>query len=290
MKIRRSFWTDRPLNVSRREYERYHFQAFLTVIFGMVSIGCLISVLFNLTDVLSQDLERFPSLSVSEALKGRPEDQLTYKFEGKLVSDRPLGMPDDPNQKVLAGMIDLQIRPTGQTKEPKPTSLFFWEQSANPISLEQKGDRIPVGFETSSLPLEIDRQVQVRYVREGEGRLSKKVAVEYGGKTYPIPDEYLKLNGRFVVKVNRQYVPHNKAVVVLARVATNDTGRQLSAPLNRPAQVYAGTEEGIKVSGQQARPILGLVGILFGGAFYWSLRRSLKLREAIALKSNLPKS
>lgn len=101
MKMRRSFWTDRPRHVSKQEYNRYSFMVFGTVVTGGLGAMLLISSVLGMTTWQGNELAELPEMSISEALNHKGKGASPFKISGYLLASDPISMPDEPELKVL---------------------------------------------------------------------------------------------------------------------------------------------------------------------------------------------
>ena len=284
----RNNWTGRPRNVSRQEYNHYSLLMFGTAATGGIAVICFIASLLGLTTIPSKQLADLPTQSVEEALQHQGDRTSALKFQGQLVAEPPLIMPDDPNLEVVTGQLTIEARSRSQ-ESVEPAILFDWQKQAPAIYLEQDGQRLPFGLDVTILPLEDDRTPRKSLVWEGESaRISKAIAVEYAGQQYPFPEFLRDSSESPRVTITRNYFLNGQPVVIVAGLETTEQGPQLVPPLGKQAQVWLGTESDIKSQGEAARPMLFLIGIGSAIACYFLNRQYRQAKDEIIRKSNQP--
>lgn len=280
--IKYRWWVDRPKNVSRREYERYNLVQFGTIALGGLSALCFIAALMNLFTLGSQPWGDAQPISVSDALSSEG-DRTPLMLQGRLITDPPSVMPDDPSLSVVAGDIQLTVSEEGL----EPATLWQWRSPSENIFLEQDQKRIPFKLDPTILPMEEDRFTRPDLIYEGESvRFRKLVAVEYNGDRYPLPEAYLNLNETPTVNLNRQYFINGQNVVLVAGIDKKNGEAALVPPLGQQAQLWVGTPDGVASQKIKTIPMLIIFGAGSAIACYFLSQKYFKLREEIVRKSN----
>ena len=259
--MRYSFWTDRPRNVSRRDYERYQaFQFGAIATGGMAALSFVVAVL-GLTLQTSQQLAELPALTVAEASDRRSGSSDAVKIEGFLVADTPLRMPDDPALEVVLGELTVTARGDRGSDETVREQLFAWNESARTVFLSDRSNRVAIGFDLNELPLEEDSSARGRVLHAGEARTSRPVEVEYGDRIFPLNRQQWEGVDSVFVDVTRRYLVHGETVTIVAAVEVSTPSNRLVDPLGDRLRVYRGTEAEILREGQQARVFAGFFAI-----------------------------
>ena len=280
--IKYRWWVDRPRNVSRKEYERYNFVQFGMIATGGLSVLCCMVGFMNLLTLGSKPWGDTPSISVADALSGKG-DRKPHLLQGRLISDPPSVLPDDPNLTVVAGTIQLTVSEDGV----EPATLWKWQSDNANLFLEQDQTRIPFKFDPAILQMTEDRFTRPEYIYDGESiRLRKLIAVEYNGDRYPLPEAYLNLPDRPTVKLNRRYFINGQNVVLVAGIDTENGEPTLVPPFGKQAQLWVGTPDEVAAQKIQAIPMM----MVFAGgcaiACYLLSKKYVLMREEIIRKSN----
>lgn len=281
MKARYNFWSDRPRNVSRREFDRYQL-----IIMGMVATTFLsaLTAFLGISGIHQRlrGTEELPSLSVAEVMdngSAAPQQTDFVKVQGFLVADAPLAMPDEPGLKVIRGKLLLKAE-AEQDDELLSETLLDWEETAAAVFLSDGplGDpaaRLPIAFDLAQLPMEEDRMARAKLRYAGDSaRTSDPVAVEYGEEIYPLGDALKAAgagSGSVSARLTREYLVEGEAVVVLAALKDG----ALVDPLGDRLQVLPGTEASIVEANWHRR-----VFLLFASAGLGVLAYKLKQLQA----------
>ncbi|MBW4523299.1 MAG: hypothetical protein KME16_26980 [Scytolyngbya sp. HA4215-MV1] len=257
--MRYSFWTGRPRNVSRREYNAYAAMAFGAVATGGLAFLLALSAAIGMPTWTAQSLARLESMSVQAAANYRGDRRDLVKLQGYLITDHPPRMPDQASLRVIRGKLNVQIKETQTSQAPLRETLWQWEQSAQPIDLSDGKHQVRLGFDFAALPLpEAPPETLPQIHRDGVGRFAKPIEVEYGGRHFPLdPNKWGKASS-VSTEVERQVLPYGQAVVIVAGLESTPKGSQLVDPLGDRLQVLVGTEAEIRQNGERTR-------ILFGG-------------------------
>ncbi len=286
MKARYNFWSDRPRNVTRREYHHYQLMVVGTIMTSGFSALTAFLAVSGFSGRL-RGTEEIPSMSVAEAASYgsneptalQPTD--VVKLQGFLVADNKLTMPDNPDLQVIRGRVLLKAE-AGRGDDLIHETLFEWDQEATKVFLSDGQTRVPIAFDLAKIPMQEDRmtRAKVRYAGESS-RLSKPVALEYAEQIYPV-SQVLKDEGSISARLTRKYFPDGQSVVLVAAVEATPNGGQLVDPLGQRLQVIVGTETQIAQDDSKMRIVLGLFSIVLGiSAYFFKKAQGAKWQEFI---------
>ncbi|ABW25677.1 hypothetical protein AM1_0628 [Acaryochloris marina MBIC11017] len=290
MKMRRSFWTDRPRHVSKQEYNRYSFMVFGTVVTGGLGAMLLISSVLGMTTWQGNELAELPEMSISEALNHKGKGASPFKISGYLLASDPISMPDEPELKVLKGelQISAKFRDSGETTHEM---LFEWQEQVDGVMLSQANrlqtstQAISVDVDLAQLPLRTDRRARARLQYDGSSRTSRPIAIEYQDQTFPLAD--LPTTRTVTPKVLRQYFPSGEKVTLIASIESGQTSK-LVAPLGQELKILRGSESDIRKTGATARLMFGLTSFVLLGVSYGLGTKAARLRHSFVVRSNQP--
>lgn len=281
MKARYNFWSDRPRNVTRREYDHYQMIVMGIVFTGAISVITAFLAVSGFNERLG-GTENIPNMSVAEALaydQQQPTDLV--KLQGFLVANEQLTMPDEPNLEIIRGRVVLKAE-TEQNEELIEEILWEWEQEAKQVFLSDGATQVPLAFDLAKIPLKDDRQARAKIKRVGNSaRTSKPVALEYAEQIYPLSDPF-KEESSISAEVIRQFIPHGQSVIIFAAVESTPNGGRLIDPLGQRLKVLMGTETEIRQTDSRMRIIYALLTIVSGiSAFFLKKRQGEKWQEFV---------
>ncbi len=293
MKARYSWWTDRPRNVTHKEYQQYQFLMmglFATVFFGMASGA---SFVMRVLDFL-QPKEPVPGMTVQEAASygqdGAAQRMDIVQLEGYLVADASESMPDEPELKVLRGRLLLEAE-VGEGEALVKETFLDWEYQAEEVFLSDGSARVAIAFPLEQLPMKKDFSAKA-WVTGGESgsartQTSKPVMIEYGEDTFA-PSEAMKAAAyeaghSILAEATREYLADGAAVVVQAALEGTPEGGRLVDPLGERLSVELGTAKEIKAGNVKATIFSFLFAIgMMVLAFELEKKRSKVWQEFVA--------
>lgn len=286
MPVKYSFWTDRPRNVRRRDYDNYVGLRFATVILG--GLGCCILVMFILGTTLqsSSELAAVPGLSLSEALDWDGSSSEPVKLEGFLLADRPFTMPDDDSLEVIRGELLVAARGDRDSAERVREELFRWERLAGRVTLSDGSTAIPLAFNLEILPTIEDRSARAKVLWAGDARRSQPLDVEYEDQIFPLTPTIWNGVESLFVDVTRRYLLQGESVTIVTGIDTSSDRPQLVDPLGNRLRVYRGSEADILRRNQQGRRTMGMVAILMLGGGYLLHRKANEMYRQFEILSN----
>ena len=295
MKARYNIWTDRPRNVTHREYQRFQFLTMGLIATLFFGLGSGASFVMRVLDFL-QPKEPVPVLTVDEAA-GYGQDVAEsqrmelVQLEGYLVADAPEAMPDEPDLKVLRGRLLLEVE-AGEGEAVIKETFLDWEYQAEEVFLSDGQVRVAIAFPLEQLPMKKDLSPMPRLKRVGEIRNSKPAAIEYGDETYPLSEAmkaaaYEVTTGDGIsAEATRAYLADGAAVVVQAGLEGTPEGGRLVDPLGERLSVELGTTKSIKEGNAKATifSVLFAIGMMVL-AFELQKKRA-KLWQEFVARSN----
>lgn len=290
MKMRRSFWTDRPRHVSKQAYNRYSFMVMGTVASGGLGAMLLISSVLGMTTWQANELAKLPEMSISEALKHQGDRTPPFKISGFLMASDPVAMPDQPELKVLKG--ELQV--SAQFRDSEATTnevLYEWQEQANAVvlstdaRLQPSTQTISVDLDLAQLPLQTDRSARAKLQYDGSSRTARPIAIAYQDQTFPLAD--LPATRSVTPEVLRQYFPNGEKVTLVASAVSGQTNK-LVAPPSQELQILRGSEAEIRQTGATLRLMFGLTSFVLLGGSYWLGTKTARLRQSFVVRSNQP--
>ncbi len=296
MKARYNWWTDRPRNVTHKEYQQYQFLMmglFVTVFFGMASGASFVT---RVLDFL-QPKEPVPGLTVQEAASygqdGAAQRMDIVQLEGYLVADASESMPDEPELKVIKGRLLLEAE-AGEGEALVQETFLDWEYQAEEVFLSDGAERVAIAFPLEQLPMKQDFSAKAWVTGGGSGsartQTSQPVAIEYEDETYS-PSEAMKAaayeaGDSIAAEVTRKYLADGAAVVVQAALEGTPEGGRLVDPLGERLSVKLGTAKEIKEGNVKATifSLLFAIGMMVL-AFELEKKRSKQWQEFV-VRSN----
>ncbi|KAI9130598.1 hypothetical protein ON05_022720 [Acaryochloris sp. CCMEE 5410] len=290
MKMRRSFWTDRPRQVSKQAYNRYSFMVFGTVVTGGLGAMLLISSVLGMTTWQGNELAELPEMSISDALNHKGEGASPFKISGYLLASNPISMPDEPELKVIKGelQISAKFRDSGETTHEM---LYEWQEQVDGVMLSQvnrlqaSNQAISVDVDLAQLSLRTDRRARAKLQYDGSSRTSRPIAIEYQDQTFPLAD--LPTTRTVTPKVLRQYFPSGEKVTLIASIESGQTSK-LVAPSGQELKILRGSESDIRKTGATARLMFGLTSFVLLGVSYGLGTKTARLRQSFVVRSNQP--
>ena len=309
-RMRYRWFVDRPRHVSRQAYDRYQLLLFGAAGLGFLTLGFLFSSIGGLTLSTSRDLAELDGMTVEEALAYGGDSPDLVKIEGFLLAENPATMPDNDEQQVIRGRLQVIAREPGSGSDDasdtadgaenadedaadsaavlQPVTLLEWEETTAPVFLSDGDRQIPLAFDSTALPLPEDAgDVEPEYVREGDSsRTSRTVAVQYGEELLPLPQDYIDQGETVIVDVERAVLPQGASAVVVAGLEVTPEGNQLVDPLGDRLQISLGTEAEIREQGQHMRVVFFILAIPAGIASGFLGRSALAMRREFVELSN----
>ncbi|WP_236618882.1 hypothetical protein [Acaryochloris sp. CCMEE 5410] len=288
--MRRSFWTDRPRQVSKQAYNRYSFMVFGTVVTGGLGAMLLISSVLGMTTWQGNELAELPEMSISDALNHKGEGASPFKISGYLLASNPISMPDEPELKVIKGelQISAKFRDSGETTHEM---LYEWQEQVDGVMLSQvnrlqaSNQAISVDVDLAQLSLRTDRRARAKLQYDGSSRTSRPIAIEYQDQTFPLAD--LPTTRTVTPKVLRQYFPSGEKVTLIASIESGQTSK-LVAPSGQELKILRGSESDIRKTGATARLMFGLTSFVLLGVSYGLGTKTARLRQSFVVRSNQP--
>lgn len=290
-KIRYSWWSGRPKNISRQENDRYNLLKFSLGLSGGIGLLCSYNLFFGGLDSVPNTLEQTEEYSLAKALDYQGDRTEAYKFQGRLVTETPVAMPDDAALEVIAGQLKVVVNDHDDILEP--LSLIDWEHTAPKVFLEKDNVRIPVNLDLAVFSREKDIIFDKDIIYEtggsirGSVRDSKSIAVEYEGERYDLPPEYSQLKYSSDIEITREYLIQGQKFVILAGLQNTEKGPAIVPPLGEKAQAFKGYEEEINDNVDATRPWLIFWIIGCGAACYFLGQQYAEARQEIIRQSNL---
>ena len=236
------------------------------IVLGTAAIGLGIMILlFRLLVPQNKDiLEDTPRMTLAEAAAHQGPVAGPVLLQGKLVTKRPVVMPDGDEQ-VIAGKILLSAKDLDSlAEERRETVLFEWQQVASEVQFTD-GETVLSLEIVEDLPLIDDRRTRVDIEYEGKSaRTSVPVTATLGKLTYSLKDLDYKSP---LTRLERARIPNNQAAVLIAGIA--EGGKITAPPKGR-----LGFHPGSLAEAQTRAGNLGLAMILLGiilvaaGAFF----------------------
>lgn len=295
MKARYNFWSDRPRNVSRREYNHYQLMIMATIATSFFSLGTGILAVTGSANRL-RGTEDIPVMSLAEVMQSAADTPVgtrgaVVKMQGFLQAETPVRMPDAPDQAMLRGRILLKAE-SGLRDELISETLLEWEESAAKIWFTDGITRLPIAFDTGKIPLKQDRQARAKVRYAGEvRRFAKPVAVEYADQLYPLSDR-LKARSeassrqRVSPRLTREFATDGMAVLLVAAVETTADGPQIVDPLGEQLKVLPGTEQSIAEDDVKTRIFMGGFSVLMGIVAYILKQAQAAKWQEFVIRSN----
>lgn len=290
MKMRRSFWTDRPRHVTRLEYNRYSAMMVGTVASGGLGAMLLINSVLGMTTWQGNELAELPEISISEALNHQGDRTSPLKISGYLLASNPLSMPDEPELKVIKGELQISAK-FRDTEETTHEVLYEWQEQVDGVMLSQDNrlqsstQTISVDVDWAQLPLRTDRRARAKLQYDGSSRTARPIAIEYQDQTFPLAD--LPATRTVTPRVLRQYFPSGDKVTLIASIESGPTIR-LVAPAGQELKILRGSETDIRKTGATARLMFGLTSFVLLGGSYWLGTKTVRLRHSFVVRSNQP--
>ena len=286
-KIRYSWWSGRPKNVSRKENDHYNLLKFCLGLSGSIGLLCSYNLFFGGLDHVPNTLEKTEEYSLSKALEYKGDRTEAYKFQGRLVTETPVAMPDEASLEVIAGQLKVLVNDHENILEP--LSLIDWEHTAPQVFLEKDNVRIPVDIDLALFSRKTDIIFDKDIIYETGGAVSdsKAIAVEYEGTRYDLPEEYSQLKYSSDIEITREYLIQGQKFVIVAGLENTEKGPAIVPPLGEKAQAFKGYEEEIKANVDATRPWLVFWIIGCGAACYFFGQQYAEARQAIIRQSNL---
>ena len=273
MRLRRHWFTDRPRNVSRRDYNRYQWRLFGAISTGMMALMMAIAAGFGLTLQTSRQLAGVEAMTVAAAMDYDGDRLPARKIEGFLVTDQPISMPDEASLQVLKGELQVVLEGDLSSDEVQRETLLEWRMTASPVYLTDGNQRLPLAFDLAALPLETDTQAKTDFTYGGTGRTSRPVEVIYGDQIFPLDRQTWDAVDVLRTEVTRRFLPQGQTVVIVAGLESQPAGNQLVDPLGDRLRIELGSEAEIRRSGQHMRWVFGILWIPLAIASY-SLAKS----------------
>lgn len=290
MKMRRSFWTDRPRHVTRQAYNRYSAMMMGTIASGGLGAMLLVSSVLGMTTWQGNELAELPEMSISEALNYAGERTPPLKISGYLLASDPIPMPDEPDLKVIIGEIQVSAK-FRDIEETRSEVLYEWQEQVDGVMLSQDTElqsstqTIPVDVDVAQLPLKTDRTARAKLQYEGSSRTARPIAIEYQDQSFPLAD--LPTTRTVTPNVLRQYYPSGEKVTLIARIESGQTNK-LVAPPGQELKILRGSETDIRKTGATARLMFGLTSFVLLGGSYWLGKKTARLRHSFVVRSNQP--
>lgn len=290
MKMRRSFWTNRPRHVSKREYNRYSFMVFGTVVTGGLGAMFLISSVLGITTWQADKLAKLPEMSISEALKYKGEPTPPFKISGFLLASDPIAMPDEPELKVLKGELQVSAEFSG-SEVVADEVLYEWRDQVDSVMLSENNTlqtsthTISVNSDLAQLPVERDFNARAQLQYDGPSRTARPIAIEYQDQTFPLAD--LLTTGSVRPRVLRKYIPNGAKVTLIASVGSGAVST-LVAPRGQKLQILRGSEAEIRKTGASQRLMFGLTSFVLLGGSYLLGNMAVRMRHSFVVRSNQP--
>ena len=290
MKMRRSFWTDRPRHVTRQEYNRYSAMMIGTVASGGLGAILLISSVLGMTTWQGNELAELPEMSISEALNHKGEGTSPLKISGYLLASDPIPMPDEPELKVIKGELQISAK-FRDSAETTNEVLYEWQEQVDGVMLSQdiklqaSTQAISVDVDLAQLPLRTDRRARAKLQYDGSSRTARPIAIEYQDQTFPLAD--LPTTRTVTPKVLRQYFPSGEKVTLIASIESGQTST-LVAPPGQELKILRGSETDIRKTGATARLMFGLISFVLLGGSYGLGTKTARLRQSFVVRSNQP--
>ncbi|GEM_PF-3532281 len=290
-RMRYRWWTDRPRNVTQREYGHWQLLVAGALVTGFLSIGSLMQALINTPLPESETLAQTQAMSVADAARYQGESLELVKLEGFLVSDDAVQMPDNESQTVIRGELELTARKASSSDDILRESLFEWTGNAESVFLSDGEAQIPLAFEVVRLPLpeaDVDWEDEPNVEKTGDSaRTSKPTAVTYGGMTFPLdPEKWGATSDTVIVDVTRSALPYGASAVIIAGLETTNTGNQLIDPLGDRLLVKLGTEADFRATGKQTRRMFAIIWIPFAIACFFLSRSARRYYQELVEISN----
>lgn len=290
MKMRRSFWTDRPRHVSKQEYNRYSFMVFGTVVTGGLGAMFLIGSVLGITTWQADKLTKLPEKSISEVLNYRGDPTPPFKISGFLWASDPIVMPDDPELKVLKGELQVSAEFSG-SEVVADEVLYEWQDQVDSVvlsadnTLQASTQTILVNSDLAQLPVERDFNARAQLQYDGPSRTARPIAIEYQDQTFPLAD--LPATRSVKPRVLRQYIPNGAKVTLIASVGSGPVS-QLVAPHGQKLQILRGSEAEIRKTGASQRLMFGLISFVLLGSSYFLGNMTARIRHSFVVRSNQP--
>lgn len=283
--MRYQWFQNVPRHVTRQEYRRLQGLSFCSLILGVSTVAMAFATVSGLTLQSSRQLAQIEAISIAAATDHTGELLAPVKLQGFLVTEDAPTMPDQPDLRVIRGVLQLTAKLETETDEPVVETLWAWEDSAETVFLSDGTEQIPLGFDLAVLPMTAqDIDESARVVRQGESARTKRpVAVEYGGQTLPLPEADID---SIITEVERQVLPHGQEVVVVAGLESGPQGSQLVDPLGNRLKVLIGSEAEIRRQGQRLRMLYGLLVVPMGVACWAVTGSARRLRQEFVERSN----